>query len=143
MSAIYDSNKLVVELKAILEANTDIDFVSTEALVPLASETNGVAIYIAVESIAIAPRVANVGVDAYDRHMLISVYLNVDTSDTSKSVFDITDSVERSILEDGNIWTSLLDRDVEAINFDNQEHLPMRSITMLLDIRYRLKCLAS
>jgi len=140
MANIYDSRVLASELEAILKANSDLDYVSSGAVVPLASETNVTAAYIAVESIAISPTIASTGVNAYDRHMFVSIYCNINTSKASLHILDLSDSIERSILTDNTLWDSLLDRDVVAINFDNQEHSPMRAFTVLLDIRYRLRC---
>jgi len=138
--AIYNTRKLVEEIKLILEANKDITKVSTDAVTPVAAETSEAAVYISLEEIVMTPRHLNTNSSGYDRHMMINLYCNYDSSNDPLDVYTFIDSVERSILEDSTIWVSLIDRDLIAVDFDNQAHAPKRSITMLFDIMYRMEC---
>ena len=138
--AILNTRKIIEELRDILTANTDIDYVSTGALEPLASETNRAAVYISAENIAVEGTRLSTAASGYDRHILIDLYCNYDGSEDHLGVFDFIDSVERCILEDDTIWSSIVNRDLVAIDFDNQEHAPKRAITMLFDIHYRVDC---
>lgn len=140
MGYLDQSRVLVEELKAILQANPDIDVVSTDALAPLTSEDASSAVYIAVESIALEQSRLS-GVSAgYDRHMLITLYCNYDGTADPLGVFDFVDSIERSVLVDSELWGSVIDRDLVAINFDNQEFAPKRAIAMLFDFSFRIDC---
>ena len=138
--AIYSTRKLVEELKAVLEANSDITKVSVEALTPISAETVDSAVYISVEEIAMEQKRLNKTSSAYDRHLLVNLYCNYDSSADPLNVYDFIDSVERCVLEDNDLWLSIVDRDLLAIDFDNQASGAKRSITMLFDISYRLAC---
>ena len=122
MAYITNTRIILEELKAILEANKDTDFVSTGALEPLASEGNSAAVYISIESIALSPERLQSGTDGYDRNMFVSLYCNYDGSDDPLGVYDFADSVERSVLADSGIWTSIVDRELVALEFDNQQN---------------------
>lgn len=135
-----NSSDILRELEAILKGNSWNPMVSLGKVTPLASETEAVAIYISAESIALEVRGTVLGVEGYNRHFFITLYCNIKTDSDYLKVYDFTDSVERSILDDNAIWGKLVDRDIVAINYDNQEHLPMRSVTILLDINFRLAC---
>lgn len=140
MASIYDTRSIIEELEAVLNANADLDKVSSGALVALAQETLNVAVYIDINSIAMEPVKASTGVSGYDRHLFISLHCNVNIESDAMLIYDIADSIERCVLTDNAIWSKLIDRDFEAITFDNQEHSPKRQFSMLLDIRYKLRC---
>ena len=140
MAAIADTRKILQEVEAILKANPAVDYVSTGALEPLASEENKAAIYISGDQIVLEDTRLTPNASGYDRHFLISLYGNYDASEDTLGVYDFSDSIERCLLDDTSIWGNLVDRDIAAINFDNQEHYPMRSFTMLLDVTFRLTC---
>jgi len=140
MAYTINTRKLVEELKAILGANTDITFVSTGALTPLASETNDSAVYISVENIAANNERMNTNASGYDRHMLVNLYCNYDGTDDALGIYDFVDSVEQCILNDSSIWGNIVDRDLIAVEFDNQEHAPKRAVTLLFDLHFRIEC---
>lgn len=140
MSSIYSTRKIVEELEIILGANEDIQFVSSGALEPLASESNSSAVYISPETITFRPERLQTASSGYDRRVIVNLYCNYDGTDDALGVFDFIDSVERSILQDSDIWSTVLDRDLIAIEFDNHEHTPRRAVTMVFDISFRLLC---
>lgn len=140
MAEILDTKILVNEVEAVLKANTDLEVVSTGKVVSLAAETAETAVYISADSIAIELNKPSTTMNAYDRHLFVSLYCNINVEDDDLLVYDIADSVERSLLKDNALWTSIVDRDIVAVNFDNQEHYPKRAVTLLLDIRYRITC---
>lgn len=141
MANIDDSRKIVEELKAVFAANADVSFVSTGAVEPLASESHDVAVYISPEEIATEPVFNTTKSNGYNRHMLVTLFCNVDCTDDNLRVFDIADSLERSLLTDTAIWGSLIDRDIISIVFDNQQSVNKRTVSVLLDVMYRLNCL--
>ena len=138
--ALYDTRVLVEELKAVLVANIDIVKVSTDVVTPVASEDAETAVYISVENIGLEPARTTTTGDGYDRHMLVNLYCNYDGTTEPLGVYDFIDSVEKCILADNGLWTTMVDRDIIAVDFDNQANAPRRSITMLLDIAYRKTC---
>jgi len=140
MADIYDTRVLVKEIEAILKANSDLETVSLGAVVSLSQETASTAVYISVDSVVLEPNKASVTVNAYDRHLLVSLYCNVNEDSQPLLIYDIADSIERSLLKDNSLWTSIVDRDIVAVNFDSQEQYPRRAATLLLDVRYRLRC---
>ena len=140
MASIAESRKLIEELEAVLKANKDLDKVSLGALVPLAQETEESAAYISVMNIGLEPVRLSTGVAGYDRHMLINVFCNVNCEEDPLKLLDIVDSIESSVLKDNALWSSIVDRDLVAINYDDQEHFPIRGATMLFDFSFRLDC---
>ena len=140
MATAVETRKLIEELEAILKANSAIDKVSTGALVALAQEVEEVAVYISVMNIALEPTRMTTGTSGYDRHMLINVFCNVNCEDDPIRILDVTDNIEASILKDSKLWTSIVDRDLVAITYDDQEHSPKRGATMLFDFSFRVDC---
>ena len=135
-----DTKLIIKELTAVLEASDDIDKVSTGPLEPIVTEESSAAVYIAVESVTLENSRLTTGANGYDRHMLINLYCNVDTSEDPLGIYDFMDGLERTILDDSELWTVLVDRDVVGLNFDAQQFEPKRTVTMLIDISYRLTC---
>jgi len=137
---VYDTRKIIEELRDILEANTDIAKVSVGPVTPLAAEESSAAVYIALEEVALSAERMSRTSDGYDRHLLINLYCNYHNPSDPLGVLDFADSIERSVLKDGQIWTYIIDRDLVAIDFDNQASAPKRSFTMLFDFSFRVKC---
>ena len=140
MATVIETRKVVEEIEAVLKANSLIDYVTTGALIPLAQETEEVAVYVSVMNVGLEPVRMSTNASGYDRHMLINIFCNVKCEDDPLKLLDITDSVEKSILTDNAIWTSLVDRDIISINYDDQEHSPIRGATMLFDFSFRITC---
>lgn len=140
MATVIETRKVVEEIEAVLNANSLINHVSTGALIPLAQETEEVAVYISVMNIGLEPVRMSTNASGYDRHMLINIFCNVKCEDDPLKLLDVTDIVEKSILTDNAIWTSIVDRDLISINYDDQEHFPIRGATMLFDFSFRLDC---
>jgi len=137
---VYNTRKILEELEEILKANPEIDLVSQGKVTPLASETSPAAVYISLEEIALTPAKMSTGVSGYERHMLIHLYCNYDTQGDPLAVCDFADSIEKCILDDKQVWSYVTDRDLVAIDFDNQANSPKRSFTMLFDFYYSVKC---
>lgn len=132
------SAEILLELKEILVANQLVDYVSTQAVEPLASETNPVAVYI--QHTNVVPKVSrnSTSIEGYDYHGYYMLVVNVDCSEDEYKVYDVADSIQRSILSDSQIWGKLVDRDVLTIEYDNSEFYPKRSIAIALEVLFRL-----
>ncbi len=137
-----NTRDLLLELEAILEANSLITFVGSSITIgPLASEPNDVAAYITLTNSV--PRVSkggSTGIDAYDIHTFFMITINVDCSTDKFRLYDVVDSIQRSLLNDSGIWTKLIDRDVINIEFDNAEFYPKRSAMMAIEAVHRMTC---
>jgi hypothetical protein len=140
MQTTPSTRKIVEEVRSILEANPDIQEVSVGPVTPIAQEKNSSAVYIGVEEVGAEPARLSKGSSGYDRHLLINLYCNYDGSEDTLGVYDFIDSVERCILTDNEIWSSIVDRDLVAIDYDQQEHTPRRAVRMLFDFTFRLAC---
>jgi hypothetical protein len=134
------SRKILEELKAVLEANSEIQKVSLGALLPLAQENSSAAVYISPETITLEPDKMHKGSAGYSRHLLINLYCNLDCGTDPLALLDFAESIESSILKDSQIWSTLVDRDIASVIFDEQELFPKRTCTILLDISYSLSC---
>jgi hypothetical protein len=127
------------ELVAIIGDNEYVTKATDKPLVPLAQETEDVAAYIAIADVV--PEVKRQGVSqgSYDRTAFVNIYVNVDHAD-HMHVFDVADSIERSILDDTPLWTYIIDRDVVNITFDDGQYLPKRIVTLTLEVTFKLSC---
>ena len=135
------TKELLVEIREILKANHLLDYVGiSESVRPIAEEQSSAAAYaILVKSI---PRLekASDGIDGYEWSGLFTVTVNVDCTSDTFLIYDVVDSINRSILNDSAIWSKLVDRDLVAIEYDNCEFSPKRTATIVVEARYRLTC---
>ena len=135
------SAEVLLELEAILQANASINFVDISGPVePLASETNSVASYISCTNVVPKLYTSGPELDSYDMHGFFVITTNVDCSLDKLKVYDIADSIQRSILNDSTIWSHLVDRDIIAVEYDNAQFYPKRSVVIALEVTYRLLC---
>lgn len=140
MAITYDTRKIVQELVAILTASKDLEKVSSSAVIPLAQETAETAVYVGVVNVTSEIASTGLGLDSYDRNMTVSLYCNVDCKDDDNKIYDITDSIERTVLKDNDFWDTIINRDVVAVEYDAQEHFPKRSAVIILNIMFKLSC---
>lgn len=135
------SAEVLLEIEAILKANPLINFVDISGPVtPLASEANSVAAYASCTNVVPKLHSAGTQLDSYTQHGFFVIVLNVDCTLDKLKVYDIADSVQRSILNDSTIWTHLVDRDIIAVEYDNAQFFPKRSVVVALEVTYRLLC---
>ena len=137
---VSETRKVVSEIQAILEANKDLDEVSVGKVDPLTSETDSASVYISVESVVLEAERNSTLTDGYDRRMMASLYCNSNCSNDPFAIYDMIDSVERSLLKDSALWKTVVDRDIVMVEFDRQEFLPMRQAIMLVELKYRVSC---
>ena len=133
--------ELLVELEEIVKANSDLVYVaSAEKVQPLASETNKTAAYINLTNNV--PRLIknSTKLDGYDNHAFFIIVVNVDCTEDKLLVYDVVDSIQRSLLNDSGIWTKLIDRDIINIEYDNAEFYPKRSAVIAIEVTHRLVC---
>lgn len=139
--ANINTSEVLNELTEVLKANTAMEYVDHSVPVtPIAQETFKTAAY--VNLIKVVPRIekASIGMDGYIFHGLFSVTLNVDCTDDKNLVYDLVDSLQRSVLNDAVIWSKLVDRDLLAVEYDNCEFNPKRVATMVIEVKYTLLC---
>jgi len=133
--------ELLLELEAILKANTllNIVVVADKALA-LAEETNKVAVYANLTNTVPKVTRSSVGMDGYDFHSFFLLTINVDCTNDAMLIYDVVDSISRSLLSDSALWDKLVDRDILSIEYDNAEFSPKRSAILALDAMYRMTC---
>lgn len=129
---------VLLEIKEILQANPSITVVSTGKVEPLASETSDVAVYIQHPNVVPKSTRNSVNTDGYDYQGYYLLSVNVDCSADEYRVYDIADSIQRSLLSDSGIWGSLVDRDIITVEYDNSEFYPKRSMVIALEVTFRL-----
>lgn len=135
---VFDTKKVLTEVKEILEAEGIFDKVSLEKLTPTSEETNSLAAYIGIKALSydqVRPKNTSCG---YDRTIFITIDIN-QLCDTPLDVLDTLDKVERALLEDSKIWKSVVNREFVGVEFDEQQFYPYRTFTILLQVLYRLE----
>jgi len=137
----YNTSEILLELEAILKANKEFNkIVVAESQLQTNQETEQVAIYLDITHAI--PKVvrAEESTLAYDYSGMFLLTLNVDCSNDKFLLHNTVDSVQRSILNDNQIWGSLVDRDIVTIEFDNATSYPKRTAAIVLEVKYRLAC---
>jgi hypothetical protein len=135
------TSELLVELEDIVKSNSIFAKVtSSEPVVPLAQDTEGVSAYILMPSIQPKNNGIHYGINNYDLHSFYTITINVDCTRDKNLIYDVVDSLQRSILNDSGIWNKLVDRDIITVEFDNAEFYPKRTAVVALEVIYRLTC---
>lgn len=133
--------ELLIEVEDILKANSDLTYVtSAEKTQPLANETNPSAVYISLTNNVPTLVKNSTRIDGYDHHAFFILVVNVDCTEDKFHVYDVVDSVQRSLLNDSGIWTKLVDRNILNTEYDNAEFYPKRSAVIAIEATYRLTC---
>lgn len=134
------SVEVLLEILEILKAEPTINAVSTGKVEPLASETNQVAAYIQHPNVVPMLERNSPEADGYDYHGFYTIVCNVDCLDDEYKVYDVSDSIQRALLNDSGIWSKLVDRNIIAVEYDNSEFSPKRSVVIALEVIFRLAC---
>jgi len=134
------SAEVIIEIVEILKANSDINMVSTGKVEPLVSETVKVATYVQHPNVIPKLERNSPEADGYDYHGFYTIICNVDCLDNEYLVYDISDSIQRSLLNDSAIWDKLIDRNIIAVEYDNAEFSPKRSVVIAIEVVFRLTC---
>lgn len=136
-----NTKELLIELEEILKANSLITFISvSEKIEPLASEQNDVAVYTTLTNSIPKLNTSGPGLDDYNIHSFFMLTLNVDCTKDKYKIYDVVDSIHRSILNDTGIWLKVIDRDIINTEFDNAEFFPKRSAMIALEVVHRMVC---
>lgn len=136
-----NTKELLIELEAILNSNSLITYVRTsQGIEPLASEQNTSAIYITLTNSIPKLNTSGPGLDDYNIHSFFMLTLNVDCTQDKYKIYDVVDSIHRSILNDAGIWLKVIDRDIINTEFDNAEFFPKRSAMIAIEVIHRMVC---
>lgn len=130
---------ILKELEAILLANPLVSFVGNGIpTVPLASETNDVALYLQCTNVV--PKLVRTSTkeDGYNYHMFPIIVVNVDCTEDPLRIFDVVDSLQLSLLNDSQLWNKATDRDIITVEFDNAEFYPKRGAIIAMEVIYGL-----
>lgn len=136
----YSTKEVLLELKAILEASKLQPIVTISDLKPLTELTNDLTIDISLESVIYTQETQNSGRSGYMRNNMILVHVGVDCREDPTVLYDTVDEIENSILEDSDIWTVVVDRDITSVSYDHNETPPYRGATILMEALVRLSC---
>lgn len=137
----YGSSEVLVELEAVLKANTRITSVRAGIpAVPLVQDTEAASAHISFTNTVPEMSRPLLGIDGYDFHGFFLITCNVDCTTSKYLVYEVVDSIQRSILEDSALWNTLVDRNLISVEYDNAEFYPKRSATVILEVLYRLTC---
>jgi hypothetical protein len=138
MSAAY-TRQISKELVEAIAHNEYVTKATDKPLIPLSEETEDVAVYVAIEDIVPESRRTGLGQSAYDRTIffILTVYVN---NDDHLFIHDVCDSLERSVLNDDEIFNYIIDRDFTRLAFDNGQFAPKRAVAITVEATYKLSC---
>ena len=129
----YGSSEVLVELEAVLKANARITLVRAGIpIVPLVQDTEAASAHISFTNTVPEMIRPLLGIDGYDFHGFFLITCNVDCTTSKYLIYEVVDSMQRSILEDSALWNTLVDRNLISVEYDNAEFYPKRSATVIL-----------
>ena len=138
--ATYQTKEILQELIAALQSNTDLDSVALVPVVKLEQELNQAALYVSLEGEILSIERQRIDVSGYTRTLMLPLTVNVDSDADPYKIYDVVNSVEATILNDGPIWDKIIDRNIVTIEYDNAEFYPKRTAVILLEIKYKMAC---
>jgi hypothetical protein len=133
------SAEVLIEIKAILQANPMVTTVTIGKAEALAAETSDVAVYIQHPNLVSTSSRNTIGADGYDYKGYYLLTVNVDCTADDYKIYDLADSLQRSLLTDSAIWSKLVDRDIITVEYDNYEFSPKRSMVIALEVTFRMQ----
>lgn len=138
--ATYSTQKVLTELRDIISASSLSPITTINELQPIASVTGDVVVDISLETIILDLDRLNPGRVGYSRTFLINVHIAANCTEDKLRIFDVTDGIEDSILNDNALWATVINRDIVSINYD-QGQTPYRGSTILVEAIIRLDCI--
>ena len=133
--------KLLLDIEEIINTIDEVHKVSHSKALPISQEDRFTAVYI-------APTVDDFKLDkqgtsarAYTNVLYIRLVVNMDcTSDdllwvrTRRKIID-------AILDDSPIWSTIIDRDIVSVAYDDYDMYPLRTMEMLFEFSIRADCI--
>lgn len=138
--ATYLTKTVLTELKAILEASSLKPLTTINRLQSAGEASEDVYVDISLETVINALDGNTSGREGYRRTFLINVHILVDCKSDHLRIFDAVDTLEASILNDTELWKTVINRDIATINYDHGDTVPYRAATILVEAVIRLDC---
>lgn len=139
--ATYQTREVLQELIAVIQSNTELDHVALVPVAKLEQETHSSAVYVSLEGEILSIERQRIDSAGYTRTMILPLTINVDSGIDAFRIYDVVNSIESIILNDGPLWDKIIDRNIVTIEYDNAEFYPKRTAVILVEIKYVTACL--
>lgn len=134
------TEQIMLDLKEILETVAGINKVSFGKSMPITQEDTFDAIYINPENSAFALRVLGKQLKDYDEFFYITLVVNTDNSDYDLNYLKRRDDIINAVLNDTDIWTNIVDRNVVTVGYDDFENYPKKEMNIVFEFKTREDC---
>lgn len=124
------------DLKSVLEAIPEVKLVSHGKPCPLLTDNNLPAIYIVPTNEAFEPVRRGTCIGAYDGYVYIKLIVNMSCS-TDLEWVSFRSTVINAVLNDTDLWRSIIDRDLVATSHDDYDNYPKKSFQVAFEFRLR------
>ena len=132
--------KVLTDLQAILETASLVGKTVIGPPQPLASEDTFSAVYIMPTSEVLKTAVNSSSIAGYDDYFLVRLVLNVNNTESTLHFTEVRDQVIRAVLQDTQIWDQIIDRDVVSVVYDEFGLMPLSSLEIVFEFRFREVC---
>lgn len=131
------SYKILTELQDILKYVKGMDLVTIEEFSDTIREDALVHADIGLDTIVFDEASGDQQVDGYLKHFFLTLQVNVNCKKDKFYVYEMTDKIEWAISSDTKLWTSIIDRNIKSVVYDNGNNAPYRAFTMVLEVTAR------
>lgn len=133
---------ILKDLEEILSGTSGINKVSQGKPVPVNVEDVFTAIYIVPPVELFEPTKQGVGLSAYDSKLMVKLIVNINCENSGNDLewVNIRTDIINAVLNDVEIWNSLVDRDVISVVGDDYDNYPKKTIEIAFEFISRAKC---
>lgn len=132
--------KALEELEAVIKSVPKVVLVSHGKPPAITTATAFPGVYILPEAVAFESRVAGKKLDSYDDTFLVHLIVQTDNSSDDLAWTDIEYDILNTLLNDSQIWSSIIDRDIKSIAYDGYENHPRREFMISVSFKLRENC---
>jgi len=129
------------DIKAILETIGEVNKVEFTKAIPVNQEDTFTSVYIVPTADTFELFKNGKGIDAYDNRLYIRLVVNTDNTEEDLLWVSTRRKIIDAILKDSAIWSSLVDRDIVSISYDDGVEHPRRTMEMIFEFRVREECI--
>lgn len=128
----------LMDLKSVLESLPSIKKVSNGKPIPLAIDDIIPSIYIVPTNEAFINEKNGKCIKAYDNFVYVKLIVNMECSYDLEWV-SLRSSIINAVLNDTDLWRSVIDREVAEVSHDDFDNYPKKSFQVVFEFRLRAK----
>lgn len=131
--------QLLTELEQVLKAVPSVNKVSHGKPNPITTETDFNAIYIVPELTTFENRTNTKCRSGYNEVFPVSLVVNSDNQDPLDWI-ELENDIINYVLDDTKIWTTIVDRELVTVGYDNYDNFPKREFIIQFEFTLRSSC---